>query len=163
MKRPDLQKAAGLTLLVLAAGLYLWRQLWGTAAPGERGFFYDESAKKLFVAARTAVPPIRGIDGPAEDGFRAVVYSVTGDPTDQASWRVAYVEKCSPDLKAKMEAAQQSGESLAMGRMEAQSHRFVRRLDETEWRPMTAPDIELILNAWAVPGPDGKTPVLCTP
>jgi hypothetical protein len=163
MKRADLQKAAGLTLLVLAAGLYLWRQLWGTAAPGERGFFYDESAKKLFVAARTAVPPIRGIDGPAEDGFRAVVYSVTGDPTDQASWRVAYVEKCSPDLKAKMEAAQQSGESLPMGRMEAQSHRFVRRPDETEWRPMTAPDIELILNAWAVPGPDGKTPVLCTP
>ncbi len=163
MKRSEFQKTAGVTLLVVAAGLYLWRQVSGSAAPGERGFFYDESAGSLFYAARTAVPPIRGIDGPAEDGFRAVVYSSTGDPQDKASWKVAYLEKCSPELKAKMEAAQRSGEALAMGRMETMAHRFVRRVDETDWHPMSAPDIESVLNAWAVPGPDGKTPVLCTP
>lgn len=163
MKRPELQKTAGAALLVLAAGLYLWRQVAGSPAAGERGFFYDESAKTLFYASRNAVPPIKGIDGPAEDGFRAVVYSATGDPKDKNSWKVAYLEKCSPELKTKMEAAQKSGEALTMGRMESQAHRFVRRVDETEWRPMTAPDIESVLNAWAVPGPDGKTPVLCTP
>lgn len=163
MKRPDFQKTAGVALLVLAAGLYLWRQVWGAPGPGERGFFYDESARKLFYASRRAIPPIRGVDGPAEDAYRAVVYSATGDPTDQASWRVAYLEKCAPELKAAMEKSQQSGNALAMGRMEAQSQRFVRRLEETEWHPMTAPGIETILNAWAVPGPDGKTPVLCSP
>jgi len=163
MKRPEFQKTAGVVLIVIAAGLYLWRQVWGTPAAGERGFFFDASANKLFYAARTAVPPIRGIDGPAEDGFRAVVYSATGDPKDEASWRVAYIEMCSPDLKAKMEAAQKSGEPLSMGRLESQGHRFVRRVEETEWQPMSAPDIETILNAWAVPGADGKTPILCAP
>lgn len=163
MKNPELQKVVGVTLLVVAAGLYLWRQIRGGPAPGERGFFYDESAKTLFYGARTAVPPIRGVDGPEEDGFRAVVYSASGNPADKTSWRVAYVEKCSPELKTKMEAAQKTGEALAMGRVESQGHRFVRRLEDAEWRPMTAPDIETVLNAWAVPGTNGITPVLCTP
>lgn len=163
MKGSEFQKAVGATLLVVAAGVYLWRQVAGRPAPGEQGFFYDQSAQRIFLADRTAVPPIPGVDGPEADGFRAVIYSPTGDPKDKASWRVAYLEKCTPELKAKMEAAQTAGEALAMGRMEALGHRFVRRLDETEWRPMTAPDIDTVLNAWAVPGPDGKSPVLCTP
>ena len=163
MNRTAMQKAFGLAFLFAAAGWLLWRQGWGRPAPGEKGFFYDASAKQIFVADRTAVPPIRGVDGPEEDGFRAVVYSVTGKTGDKASWRVAYLERCSPELKAKMEAAQKSGEALAMGRMEAQGHRFVRRIEDAEWQPMTAPGIETVLNAWAVPGPDGVTPVLCTP
>jgi len=156
------KKLAVLALILGAAGFVWWR-MGGSSAPGEKGFFYDESARKIFLAARTAVPPIRGVDGPEEDGFRAVVYSPSGRPQDKSTWKVAYIEKCSPELKTKMEAAQRSGEALAMGRMEAQGHRFVRRVEDADWRPMTAPDIELILNAWATPGPDGTSPVLCTP
>lgn len=163
MKRSDNWKIAGLLLLLGVAGWFLFRQVWGRPAPGEKGFFYDVSAKKIFLANRDAVPPIRGVDGPEEDGFRAVVYSPTGHPADKRTWKVAYLERCTPELKAKMEAAQKSGEALAMGRVEAQSHRLVRRLEDSEWLPMSAPGVETILNGWATPGPDGATPTLCAP
>ncbi|MBL9129023.1 MAG: hypothetical protein JNL97_15345 [Verrucomicrobiales bacterium] len=163
MKNLEFRKIVGIGLIAAAAGLYLWRQISGGSAPGERGFFYDESAKTLFYGARTAVAPIRGIDGPQEDGYRAVVYSATGNPADKTSWRVAYLEKCSPELKAKMEAAQKTGEALAMGRVESQNHRFVKRVEDADWRPMSAPDVEAVLNAWTAAGTNGATPVLCTP
>jgi hypothetical protein len=162
-KQPELQKIVGVGLLAVAALLYLWRQIGGGAAPGERAFFYDDSAKTLFYAARDAVPPIRGVDGPDEDGYRAVVYSATGDPKDKTSWRIAYIEKCSPELKGEMEKAQRSGEALSMGRAEALAHRFVRGVETTDWLPMTTPGIESLLNAWTVPGTNGVAPVLCTP
>ena len=163
MKRPDLLKLGGLVLLLGVAGFLVFRQISTRSAPGERGFFYDVSAQRIFTAARTAVPPIRGVDGPDLDGFRAVVFSATGKPQDRSSWRVAYLEKCTPELKRKMEEAQAAGTALAMGRVEAQNHRLVRRLTDTDWVPMSDPAADAILNSWATPGPDGITPVLCTP
>ncbi|MCC7376452.1 MAG: hypothetical protein IT581_17465 [Verrucomicrobiales bacterium] len=159
--RPFLKGAAVIALLGLAA--YLVWQGFGRAAPGEKAFFYDQSAAKIFLGARTAVAPIRGVDGPEEDAYRALVVSVTGHPQDSSSWQVAYVEKCSPELKKMMETAQASGEPLAMGRLAAQAQRFVRRLTDKDWYPSNSPEGEEVLNGWAKPGPDGVTPVVCSP
>lgn len=160
--RPAVRTIGVMVVLALAAVL-TWRAMRAGGPPGEKGFFYDVSAGKIFVGPRTAAPPIRGVDGPDEDGYRAVVISPTGRPGDRASWTVAYLEKFSPELKAKTEAAQASGEALAMGRMEAQAHRWVRRVTDTEWFRMDSPEGEAILSGWARPGPEGVTPVLCTP
>jgi hypothetical protein len=162
MKRPDTLKMVGAVLLLVAAGLYVYRQVLGRLRPGTH-VFHDASAACLFHAARVAVPPIRGIDGPEEDGFRALVVSTTGRPEDRKSWQVAYLERFSPELKRATEEAQRTGTALAMGRLEAQAHRFVRRLAETEWHAMTSPEGEAIVNGWARPGPDGVTPIPCTP
>lgn len=160
-RRTLLQAALALGLLAVAAGLLL--RTLRRPAPGEQAFFYDLSARRIFTAARTAVPPIRGVDGPDEDAFRATVVSTNGRPADRRGWRVAYLEKCSPELKRQMEAAQAVGEALPMGRAAAQTHRFVRRLDGPIWYALDSPEAEAILNDWARPGPNGRAPVLCSP
>lgn len=151
-------------LAALAVAVVLLIRFFGRDdGVSERAFFYDESAKKLFAAPRTGVPPIRGIDGDLEDAVRAVVISTNGRPEDKRTHRIAYLERYSPELKRQMEAAQASGSSPPMGRAEAQRHRFVRRPADPEWVPMSTPEGEAILTEWAVPGPDGASPVVCSP
>lgn len=156
------QLILALVLLVIAAGL-VYKFKRSSDAGTDLAFFYDESAKKLFTAPRTQIPPIKGTDGPQEDAFRAVVISRTGKPADKKTWEIAYLEKYSPELKAMMKAAQASGGSPGMSRAEAQEHRFVRLLKDTTWYPLSAPEASQIVSDWANPGPDGVTPVACTP
>jgi hypothetical protein len=150
-------------VLLAAAGALLWRFSLRTASGTGRAFFYDLSLKKLFAAPRTAIPPIQGLDDPEPDAVRAVVVSTTGHPENKSSWKIAYLEVYSPVLKRQMEAAQAAGTSPAMGRAEAQHHRFVRRLADTAWSPISSPEAERILTEWTVPGTNGITPVVCTP
>lgn len=147
------------------AALLVWRfRSSGEGGGGsDLGFFYDESAKKLFTANRLLVPPIKGTDGPQEDAYRAVVISPTAQPKNKKTWEVAYLEKYSPELKAMMMDSQKQGTPLPISRMEALNHRFVRRLKETTWYPMSSPEAEQIVSEWANPGPNGVVPVACTP
>lgn len=161
-RRSTLQALAVVALLGVA-GYLVFRQTFGRKAAGELGFFYDASAGRIFTGPRDAPPPIRGVDGPEEDGFRAVVLSTTGKPADRKSWQVAYLEKFSPELREKTREAQRTGEALAMGRMVSQGHRFVRRVEDSAWHALDTPEGEAISTAWARPGPEGITPVLCTP
>ena len=152
-------------LVVVVGGWFATRHFLKSLPNDEKAFFYDVSARRIFLGSRTALPPIRGVDGPEEDAFRALVISTNGRPGDRRSWQVAYLEKFTPELKEKMAAAQNSGEALAMGRLEAQRHRLLRRPSDpaNAWHPMDSPEGEAILNGWARPGPDGITPIVCTP
>jgi hypothetical protein len=134
----------------------------------ENAYFYDLSERKLFVAPRTLVPPIRGINNNEPDGMRAIVISPSGNPKDKASQKIAYLEKYAPELKQQFEAMQSGQESGApaggrIGRGAAQSFIFVRRLNEETWHPVNSPEAEQIMTEWQIPGPDGKTPVVCVP
>lgn len=160
---PPLARLAAAVVLAAVAGVYLYRTIGGRGEPGERGFFYDVSAKRIFTGPRDALPPIRGVDGPEEDGFRALVISTNAQPRDSHTWQVAYLEKFSPELRRQMTAARERGEALAMGRAQMQAERWVRRLTDTEWQPMNSDAGEAIVNSWASPGPDGVTPVVCVP
>jgi hypothetical protein len=129
------------------------------------GYFYDLSEGKLFVAPQTAVPPIRGTDNDELDGVRAVVISTSGNSTEQ---RIAYLEKCSPELKKQIETVQKAGPvadsvELKIGRGEAQTHILVRRVEESTWHPRNSPEGLKIVTAWQIPGPDGNLPVICIP
>ena len=154
----------GLALVMLvAAGFFMFRFLSENDGVSEKTFFYDLSEKKLFTVLRTSVPPIKGINHAVEDGVRAVVVSMTGNCRDKSSLKVAYLETFSPELKRQMETAQATGGSPLMSRAMALGHRLVRRPSDTEWFPMNSPEAERILNEWAIPGPNGVTPVVCAP
>jgi hypothetical protein len=151
-------------LLILGAAVFFSIRFFRASGGGsEKAFFYDLSEKKLFAAPRTSVPPIPGLNDTELDAVRAVVVSTNGRPKEKASWKIAYLEKYSPELKRQMEAAQAGSEPLGMGRGEALGHRFVRRVDDPEWFPMSSPEAERIVTEWCSPGPDGVTPVVCAP
>lgn len=153
---------AALAMLGLA-GFMAYRFFSADTGVSEKAFFYDLSEKKLFVAARGLVPPIRGINDGTEDGVRAVVISTNGKPEQVSSRRIAYLEKMTPELKQQMEVARSSGSSPAMGRSAAQGHRLVKRVEDAEWVSLLSAEGERIVSEWAVPGPDGNTPVVCSP
>jgi hypothetical protein len=157
-----LKLAAALLLLALAVGFFI-RFARRDDGLSDRAFFYDPSARRLFTGPRTAVPPIRGVDGEQADAVRAVVISTNGNPRDVAARTIAYLETYSPELKRQMEVAQASGEAPSMGRGLAQTHRFVRRPGDTGWHPMTSPEAERIVSEWLTAGPDGGPAVICTP
>ena len=145
------------------ASLLAWRWARHDTGISEKVFFYDLSEQKLFAGPRTAVPPIRGLNDEQTDAVRAVVISTTAEPRNRKSWEIAYLDMYSPELKQQMETAQASGTSPAMGRGEAQRHRFVRRVQDTGWHAMDSPEGERIVTEWAVPGANGITPVVCSP
>jgi hypothetical protein len=147
--------------LVATAGFLFLRGRGGRDL--DRTFFYDQSQQKLFVGARTAVPPIKGLDNNEPDAVRAVVISPTGKPEDKSSWKIAYLEKYSAELKQQMESAQATGTSPKIDRQSAMAHRFVRRVNDTNWFAMNTDEAQSILNELVVPGPNGATPVVCSP
>lgn len=163
MARDQALKLGGALLLFAFAAWMAWRYFAAAGGPTEQAFFYDLSERKLFVGPRTAVPPIRGLNGPEEDAVRAVVISTNGRAADKSARRIAYLEKYSAELKREMEAAQKAGGSPAMGRGLAQAHRFVRRADGSEWHPLTSPEAERIVSEWLTLGPGGGPAVICTP
>ncbi len=161
-RRSLLQLGVALALLAFAG----WRvaRWWQAGRVGSgQTFFYDLSEQKLFAGPRDAVPPIRGLNDDQTDAVRAVVISTNARPADRRTWRIAYLEMYSPELKRQMEAAQAGGPSPSMGRAAAQQHRYVRRLTDPDWHPLDTPEGERIVTEWATPGPDGLTPVVCQP
>jgi len=158
-------------MLVLAIALLAGAAFRFSVFLGERGqrdenaYFYDLSERKLFVAPRTRVPPIRGINNEEPDGMRAIVISTSGNPKDK---KIAYLEKYAPELKQQFEAMQSGQESRApsggrISRGAAQSFIFVRRLNEESWYPVNSMEGEKIMTEWQIPGADGKTPFVCAP
>src|SRR2546427_350615 len=98
-------------VLFAGAAFRISRFMGERSQVGENAYFYDLSERKLFVAPRTLVPPIRGINNDEPDGMRAIV--ISGNPKDQASRKIAYLEKYAPELKQQFEAMQSGQESGA--------------------------------------------------
>jgi hypothetical protein len=154
-------------VLLTGAGVRFGRFFRERSSSDALAYFYDLSERKLFVAPRTLVPPIRGINDTEPDGMRAVVVSSSGDPRNKAGQKVAYLEKYSPELKQQLESMQAGQESPpSAGRISrgaAQSFTFVRRLNEETWYPVNSSEAERIMAEWQVPGADGRVPVVCVP
>jgi len=154
--------AFALAMLGVAAGL-TWRSLQGTASDSEQAFYYDLSEQKLFVGRRDLIPPVRGVNDAVEDGVRAVVVSTNGQPQQKATWRIAYLETNSPELKQQFETARATATALAMGRGAAQSHRLVKRPLDPGWVPLASAEGEQIVTEWTTWGSGDTVPVVCAP
>lgn len=156
-------KLALAVALLGLSGALTWRSIQSDATPSEQSFFYDQSAKKLFPARRDLIPPARGIDDAAEDAVRAVVVSTNGRPQQRSTWRIAYLETNTPELKQQFKTARSNRTALAMGRGAAQDHRWVKRPEDTAWVPLSTPEGERIVTEWTSWGSGDTTPVVCSP
>lgn len=128
----------------------------------EKTFFFDLSEKKLFAASREALPPIRGLNDAEEDAVRAVVISPSGNPKDKAGRKIAYLEKYAPEFKQRLEQVR-LGQADPLPRGTRDGFRFVKRVEDPEWLPVSSPEGGKLLTEWNVPGPDGKYPAVCVP
>jgi hypothetical protein len=158
-RRAKMQLAA--SLIMLAAAAFIFMNSWHANAAGPKAFFYDLSKGELFTADANLIPPIRGIDNAEEDGVKAVV--IAPNPNDKKNRRIAYLERFSPELKRDMEEARAKQTAPLISRAMAQSMRFVRRANDPTWYPMISPEGQRIVSEWTAPGPDGLSPVVCTP
>ena len=134
----------------------------------EKAYFYDIEEHRLFAAPRNQIPPIPGIHGRPGTGVRAVVISTTGDPKDEKHRQIAYLEKYSPETKRLLEevrTARSEGRqpTAVVDRSAASSNTWVRRLNDSEWVPLSSPEGERMTSEWNRPGPDGTTPAVCIP
>jgi hypothetical protein len=150
-------------ILLLGASLLTWKWWRETREDEPKSWFYDLSEKKLFAASQNAVPPIIGLDKKEADAVRAVVYSPSGNC--EKDRKIAYLERYSPELKAQFEAAKANPDAdiARMPRSLAQSHTFVRRVDETEWHAMDSEEGGKIVGEWRVNAPRGTEPIICVP
>lgn len=163
MTPSDRLKLVAVIFLLALAGVFAFRFINQNDGISEKAFFYDLSEQKLFAGPRAKVPPIKGLKGPEEDAVRAVVISTNGNASDKSSWKIAYLERYSPEAKRQLERAQAGGEPPVLGRTEILAHRFVKRLNDAQWFSMDSADAERIVTEWAVPGPDGTSPLVCAP
>ena len=162
MNRSNLLKLVLAVALLGGATFLLVRFFRQGDGVSEQTYFYDLSEKKLFAASREALPPIKGLNNDEEDAVRAVVISVNADPKDKSGRKIAYLEKYAPEFKQQLEKVR-AGQVDPLPRGARNSLRFVRRVADTEWHPVSSPEGEKILTEWNVPGPDGKFPAVCVP
>ena len=162
MNKSNAAKVVLAVILLSGAAVLLAQFLKRDNGVSESTFFYDLSQKKLFAAPRETIPPMRGLDNAEEDAVRAVVVAVNGNPKDKTNRKIAYLEKYAPELKEHL-AKVRDGKAEPLPRGSRDSYRFVKRLDDVEWRAVNTPEGEKILGEWNVPGPDGKFPIVCTP
>ena len=161
--RANVLKMLAAAALFGVAGVLIWRFVHASDGISERAFFYDLSERKLFVAERGLVPPIRGINDATEDGVRAVVISPSGRPEDKSTWTIAYLETSTPELKQQLDAARASGSAPQISRTAAQSLRLVRREKDADWVSLASPEGEQIVTEWTATGTGDIPPAVCSP
>ncbi len=172
MSNLDKKQRAKLIFAAVTFGLAVGALAWQFAGGG-RGepvdYFYDLSERELFTAPKDAVPPIRGVNDEIEDGVRAVVIALDGNPRtrDRSALKVAYLETNSPELKLmftqRRDVMEQGGQGMAFDRNFVRAHTLVRAPDGDEWFSIMSDEGADIVAVIAEPGPDGKVPVICIP
>jgi hypothetical protein len=167
--------AAAILLAVLAITFVVRRSasLWRSGESGALVWFYDESEHQLYAAPVDIPPPHKGVCGSKKDGVRAFVVQLgTGDSKDPKTRRIAYLQTCTPELKAlldNVQAAYASGKPFR-GKIPArdsdffQTNTLVRREQDANWHPSNTPEAKRITSEWrSWRGPDGGPPQPSTP
>jgi hypothetical protein len=157
------------SLVLLSAAVVFYIKLSPTRESRDGdSYFYDVEQQQLFVAPRGSIPPINGIKGGAMAGVRAIVIATNGNPADKKHLQIAYLEKYSPEIKQLFEEVRQAraaghSEEGRIDRKQVHANTLVRRLRDTEWQALDTTEGKEIANEWNIPGPDGRTPVVCSP
>ena len=156
------------------AGWLAFSHLRSSSRSGHAGnhvWFYDESEKKLYSMPDTTIPPDKGIGGAGGDGEKAVVVTFGKDWHDRSKWRIAYLQKYTPELKKALDeliiarAAHRVFDGSVPARQSAyfQSNTLVKRVDDHDWFPANSDEGKKILTEWrAWHGADGSGPIICS-
>jgi hypothetical protein len=166
----------GVTLLcVIAGGGLLFARLRNATRTGEEGaqiWFYDESEKRLYPAARETIPPHAGVGGVKNDGVHAIVAAPKGETANASLRRIAYLETYTPELKQMLEDvrfARAQHRPLPFRIPSRDSDYFgtntlVRRVNEPVWHPVSSPEGQRITAEWrGWQTTNGAPLVLCLP
>ncbi len=168
-------KLVAALVLTVAVVAFARNRLTVLSRSGEDGatvWFYDQSEKRLYEVSREIVPPDKGIGGATGDGVRAIVVASRSEQGDPHNRRIAYLETCSPELKALMEkvrAAHAAGLPLKEHVPERNSDFFqtnllVRAVSETEWHPSGSAEGRRIMAEWRSWRDGGGQPlIVCSP
>jgi len=155
-------------LIFLVAGYFFYNHFRSMAPSEPSSYFYDISEGALFVAPKSSVPPIKGINDDQQDGVRAVVIATDGDCSNPASRKIAYLEMYSPELKKQFESFRNRDENGAepvqtLSRSQAKAHHFVRLPDESQWVPIRSKRGLEITEGWRQSGANNRQPSVCIP
>jgi hypothetical protein len=168
MQKSSAIKLAGSVVLLAASVFFFFK--FNPAKENQNGdaYFYDLQEQRLFVAPKGSIPPVNGVKGAPMAGVRAIVICTNGDPSDKKHLQIAYLEKFSPEIKELFEEVHQArlqgrSEEGRIDRKEVVANTLVRRLDETNWQPLTSDEGRRIADEWNITGPDGRTPIVCSP
>src|SRR5579871_3041837 len=123
---------------------------------GSHVWFYDESEKKLYSMPDTTIPPDKGIGGPGGDGEKAVVVTFGKDWHDRSKWRIAYLQKYTPELKNILDrlivarAAHRIFDGSVPARQSEyfQSNTLVKRVEDHDWYPANSDEGKRIVAEW---------------
>jgi hypothetical protein len=161
-------KVIAALLAIGLAGSFLY-QFYGKRHTGEPlSYFYDLSQEALFVAPKSSVPPMRGIDNDKEDAVRAVVIAKDGNCDNPKSREIAYLEMYSPELKAQFESFRQKDVShhssrQTLSRSQAKAHHFVQKPGDSRWYPIESRRGIEITEGWRRSAPQGSPFSVCVP
>ena len=145
---------------------------WQSGEDGAKVWFYDQSERRLYAAARDTVPPDKGVGGPSGDGVRAVVVAFPGEQNDPRKRRIAYLETHTPALKELLDrarAAHASGRPVTQPVPPRESAFFrtntlVKRVEEAQWYPSDSNEGRMVMSEWrSWRGSGGQLPVVCVP
>jgi hypothetical protein len=168
MKKSASIKVA-VSMVLLSAAVFFFIKL-SPARENLNGdaYFYDLQEQKLFVAPKGSIPPINGIKGAPMAGVRAIVICTNGDPSDKKHLQIAYLEKFSPEIKELFEEVHEArlqgrSEEGRIDRKEVIANTLVCRLEDTNWQPLTSEEGRRIADEWNTAGPNGQTPIICSP
>ena len=134
---------------------------------GSRAFYYDESAKRLFVAEAQQYPPIDGIDDSSNrrDGVQAIVYTCG----EGAERQIAYLRRYTDEAIRIFQQADLALSERREGPPEASDRRYitentlVRRVDDDEWHSQMSREGQEIIAILHQECPNGEFPMLLDP
>jgi hypothetical protein len=135
---------------------------------GARVWFYDQSARRLYPAPRSMIPP----DGAGDERVRAMVIGFQGLGNEVSQLKIAYLEKYSPELKALLQRAETAHaaklpflEDLpSQSSAYFQENTMVKRPGETSWHTVGASEARQIMDEWREwRGPGGQAPIISVP
>jgi hypothetical protein len=159
---------AALAALAVLFAVVKMKHFRGEGGAGTRVWFYDQSAKRLYPAARSLVPP----DGTSEARVRAVVIGFQGVGNEVSQLKIAYLEKYSPEFKALLERAEAAhaaqrpfGEKIPSQNSDYfKDNTFVKRPDEASWHTIGNAEARQIMAEWRQwRGPAGQAPIISLP
>lgn len=174
LRRADVIKGSA-AAVVLVGAVVIGAMQMSRSGDGEEHlkiWFYDVSESKLYAAPKDTLAPHAGVGGATDDGVKAIVVACRGECGDASKREIAYLEKCSPELKGMLEgirAARARGEKYT-GKMPAREddfvnkNTFVRRAGEETWHAMSSKVGREIVVEWQRKTcADGQSRVVCTP
>jgi hypothetical protein len=159
---------AVLTTLAVVFALTKARHFRGDGEAGARVWFYDQSAQRLYPAARDLIPP----DGNDDSRVRAMVIGFQGLGNEVSQLKIAYLEKYSPELKALLERAQAAHAAKkpftekipSRDSAYFQDNFLVKRPGEATWHTTGTGEARQIMAEWRDwRGPAGQRPIISVP